>query len=204
MEEQKERKCYRCNKYLPIEHFESFKYDDYTKSCIRCRTVKKIWREKNKDKIKQQNSKYKKTFYKNNKKKVDDQNKEYRDAGRDRCEHNLKRAYCKLCGDPIKVTIQQWLSSSKTPDIKHNRYDPENFIDKEFLYDLIDQSNNECVYCKVELQFVENNNTLASIERIDNTIGHTKNNCVIACLWCNNTRGYRYTHNEFHEYIQTL
>ena len=35
------------------------------------------------------------------------------------------------------------------------------------------------------LQYIEYNETLATIERLDNNIGHIKSNCVIACKDCN-------------------
>jgi hypothetical protein len=47
---------------------------------------------------------------------------------------------CKTCGDPIKITIKNMISSSKHRDIKYNRYDANNFIDKCFIQSLIEES----------------------------------------------------------------
>ena len=38
------------------------------------------------------------------------------------------------------------------------------------------------------MQFIEFNSTLCTIEQLDNTIGHIKSNCVLACRTCNYSR----------------
>ena len=72
---------------------------------------------------------------------------------------------------------------SKATDKKYDRYDANNFIDMCFLNGLVEEYPN-CYWddCKVELQFSEYQDNLATIERLDNSIGHTKANCVLACL----------------------
>jgi len=108
-------------------------------------------------------------------------------GGSDVCKHKLQRYYCKTCSDPIKVSIQCWIMNSKQSDKKRNHFDADRFIDKCFLKELIKDYRN-CYYCEVELQYVDNNNTLATIERLDNSIGHIKSNCVLACRQCNLSR----------------
>ena len=102
------------------------------------------------------------------------------------CEHNRHRYDCKECGNPIKKTIQHMINSSKHNDQKYNRYDANNFIDKCFLEGLVEEYTH-CYWsdCKIKLQFVNYQDDLATIERLDNSIGHTKANCVFACLKCN-------------------
>ena len=67
-----------------------------------------------------------------------------------------------------------------------NIYDADRFIDKCFLKGLIEDYK-QCYYgdCEVNLQYTEYRNDLASIERLDNSIGHIKSNCVLCCLKCN-------------------
>lgn len=101
------------------------------------------------------------------------------------CEHNRYRSKCKECNDPIPITIKEMICHSKSSDKKYNRYDQTNFIDYCFVENLIDDSENKCYYCQCELQFVEYTETLATIERLDNSKGHIKGNCVIACRTCN-------------------
>ena len=100
------------------------------------------------------------------------------------CEHNRIRSQCKKCSDPIKVTIKQWIPRSRQADKKKDRYDANNFIDKCFLKGLVEDYP-ECYYCTIQLQYIEYQDDLATIERIDNTLGHIKSNCVIACRKCN-------------------
>jgi hypothetical protein len=104
------------------------------------------------------------------------------------CEHQRQRKQCKECTDPIHVTIMNMLYASKAKDKKHNRYDANNFIDRCFLDQLIEDEGKECCYCKIEVQYIEYGPNLGTIERINNDIGHTKSNVKIACLSCNSSR----------------
>ena len=79
------------------------------------------------------------------------------------------------------------IKGSKTSDKKHNRYDLPNFIDYHFVENLIEDSENKCCYCSCEMQLIKYEGNLATIERIDNSKGHVKGNCLIACKTCNNS-----------------
>ena len=94
----------------------------------------------------------------------------------------------RCCSDEMKITIQYMINNSKTKDKKYNIYDIVNFIDKCFLKNLIEDCNDKCYYCKCDLQYIIYQNNLATIERIDNSIGHIKSNVVIACFHCNCSR----------------
>jgi len=105
------------------------------------------------------------------------------------CDHDKRRDKCKICSDPIKVTIKTMLQNAKDKDKKYNRYDIVNFVDYCFIENLLDDY--KCCYyenCKKELQILEYNQSLASLERINNNIGHIKSNCVICCLDCNHKK----------------
>lgn len=106
-----------------------------------------------------------------------------------RCNHKKIRSQCKICSDPIKVTIKNMLSGAKQNDKKYNMYDAVNFVDKCFIENLLEDYTH-CYYedCKKELQILEYNDSLASLERINNNLGHIKSNCVICCLLCNRIR----------------
>ena len=97
-----------------------------------------------------------------------------------------KKNRCKKCSDPVKVSIKQWIFKSRQYDKKRNIYDADRFIDKCFLEGLIEDYK-QCYYgdCEVNLQYTEYQDDLASIERLDNSIGHIKSNCVLCCLKCN-------------------
>ena len=101
------------------------------------------------------------------------------------CQHNKKKAECKECKSPIHITILKMIRNSKQKDIKKNRYNETEFVDYQYLFNLIDISNDECFYCECQLQYINFTNNLATIERLDNDIGHNKKNVVIACRTCN-------------------
>ena len=102
------------------------------------------------------------------------------------CPHSRRKDHCKKCSDPIKVNIEQWVYNTRNYDKMYNIYDADRFIDKCFLKGLI-EDHKQCYYgdCKVILQYTEYRNDLATIERLDNSIGHIKSNCVLCCLKCN-------------------
>src|SRR5690606_5279120 len=76
---------------------------------------------------------------------------------------------------------------SKQSDIKRRLYDANTHIDSPFLKSLIEEST-DCFYCKVPMQFIEYCDSLCTIERKDNSLGHSKANCVLACRKCNYSR----------------
>jgi hypothetical protein len=100
------------------------------------------------------------------------------------CEHGKQKQKCKKCSNPTKITIMNMIHHSKENDIKYNRYDANNFIDKCFIEMLMNESLN-CHYCNIEMQLIEYNDTLVTIERLNNSLGHIKSNCVLACRSCN-------------------
>lgn len=103
------------------------------------------------------------------------------------CEHGRERNKCKDCmNDEEKIEFIQktMISSSRKADKKYNRYDADHFIDKSFLEGLFEDSQN-CHYCNVNFTYNEKIDTLVTIERLNNNIGHIKSNCVLACLNCN-------------------
>ena len=104
------------------------------------------------------------------------------------CQHNRQKHNCKLCGDPIDITIKNMINHSKRTDKLLNIFDETNFVDYPFLKNLIDNSNDKCFYCYCNIQYTYYNHTLGTIERLNNSIGHIKSNCVIACKNCNLTR----------------
>ena len=109
------------------------------------------------------------------------------------CPHDRQKSHCKKCSDPVKVSIKQWIFSSRQYDKMRNIYDADRFIDKCFMEGLVEDYK-QCYYgdCKdadglgpVNLQYTEYQDDLATIERLDNSIGHIKSNCVLCCLKCN-------------------
>jgi len=158
-------KCSKCKHYKNADDFE--KNGKVLKKCIQCR----MNNNKSKTKNKCPHNRQKNNCINCN--------------GSSICIHKKMKTQCKICGDEIKITIQNMIKHSKHNDKKYNRYDIVNFIDKSFLKKLINDSEDKCYYCKCKLQYIIYQQNLATIERIDNKFGHNKNNVVIACLRCN-------------------
>ena len=103
------------------------------------------------------------------------------------CPHNRQKSHCKDCmNDEQKIEYIQktMIHNSRIQDKKKDRYDADNFIDKCFLEGLFEDSKT-CHYCDVEFTYNELCNTFVTIERLNNSIGHIKSNCVLACWYCN-------------------
>ena len=105
------------------------------------------------------------------------------------CTHGRRKNTCKICNDPIDVTIKHWILHCRQSDKKNNRFDTDHFIDTDFLRGLVEDYE-YCYYddCKVKLQFMEYRSDLGTIERLNNSIGHVKSNCVLCCKNCNNKK----------------
>ena len=162
------QKCIRCKMNLTLDKFKKKRDDTYQKMCNECLDKAKINREKNKCEHNRVKSRCKEC------------------KGASICEHNRLKSQCKECSNPVKITIQKMIYNSKQYDKKYDIYDPVNFIDYCFVENLLDDYKH-CYYqdCKVELQIMERKDNLATIERLDNSLGHIKSNCVICCWKCN-------------------
>ena len=161
-------KCSHCKKNYKLCAFR--KEDKILKLCIKCRNIikkshikTKCIHDKRKDTCKDCN-------------------------GSSICQHHKQKSHCKLCNDPIDLTIRRMIIGSKKQDKKLNLFDELNFVDYLFLKNLINNCNNKCYYCSCVLQYKYYNNTLGTIERINNNLGHIKSNCVFACRNCNCSR----------------
>ena len=89
--------------------------------------------------------------------------------------------------DTAKKELQKKLNSYKQQDIKKNK-NGDGLICYEELLEKLVISKLRCYYCKKEtLLLYENNREQKqwTLDRLDNAIGHTKDNVVISCLKCN-------------------
>ena len=101
-------------------------------------------------------------------------------------------------GNEKKIIIQELdkkLKSYKQQDIIKKIYDETLFIDIHTILQRLIDCKLSCYYCKCELYVLyENVRELYqwTIDRVDNSLGHNKDNFVIGCLNCNIKR--RKTH----------
>ena len=157
--------CASCKCYYEVQYKRN---GDAYKSCKRCRDYS--------------NMRYKCTHNKSKYKCLECN-------GSSMCTHGKEKQKCRMCCDsPIHTIIINMLSGSRVQDEKHNRYNPDNFITYDHVYGLIIQCDNKCFYCIQPIQYILYNECLATIERLDNNIGHDVGNCVMACRSCNYRR----------------
>ena len=109
------------------------------------------------------------------------------------------KAYVKKYVKTLNGILVSRVADSKQADKKHKRdWTPGTYVTKGDLLALWQRSQN-CHYCKCVMQFEDGQKKDgATIERLDNTLAHTKENCVIACRSCN--CGHVYT--RFHPSAQ--
>jgi hypothetical protein len=105
----------------------------------------------------------------------------------------------------IKQQINQKIYGYRCQDIEKRIFDINNFIDFSGVLDLIIKFNNHCYYCKEPTQLLYENVREPkqwTLDRIDNKLGHNKNNLLIACLNCNLRR--RTMHTERYVFTKQL
>ncbi len=86
-----------------------------------------------------------------------------------------------------KREIIRKLNSYKQQDIKKNKYSSD-FIQESELLEKLVISRLKCYYCKKEVLLLYETSREPmqwTLDRLDNSCGHTKDNVVIACLKCN-------------------
>lgn len=88
----------------------------------------------------------------------------------------------------MKSLLQKKLYSYHQQDKKQNRHTLDFKITFNELLYLLKESNLQCYYCNdnVYILFQENRHPKQwTLDRIENHLEHTMNNCVISCLECN-------------------
>ena len=84
--------------------------------------------------------------------------------------------------------IKTKLSSYKQQDILKKKFSTQDFVSYSDVIGLLTESNMKCYYCSCEtylLYEIVREMKQWSLDRINNDIGHNKNNLVICCLECN-------------------
>lgn len=84
--------------------------------------------------------------------------------------------------------IKTKLSSYKQQDILKKKFSKQDFVSYSDVITLLTESNMKCYYCSCEtylLYEIVREMKQWSLDRINNDIGHNKNNLVICCLECN-------------------
>lgn len=171
------RVCGFCKKDLSIDNFRKRLDGQYRKRCVTCnmkqqkRIVKQCMNGKHKDKYYCKHGIQKYTC---------------RDCnGSNLCPHDLQKQTCKSCNDPLEITLVRMLRNTLAKDKRVGMYDEKESVDIHFLRDLVEKSNNICVYCQCLMQHHTRDADMMTLERIDNNRGHVKDNVCFACFKCN-------------------
>lgn len=88
----------------------------------------------------------------------------------------------------LKTELTKKLSNYKQQDKKKKRFNEKDFLKIEELMEKLVISKLKCNYCKNQcLLFYKNirEKMMWTLDRIDNNLGHNKDNVVISCLGCN-------------------
>ena len=92
----------------------------------------------------------------------------------------------------MQSEVERKINSYKNQDVKKNKYDENKFIKYEECLEKLVISKLKCYYCKKNcLVYYENKleKQQWTLDRLNNDIGHEKDNVVICCYKCNIKRG---------------
>ena len=92
----------------------------------------------------------------------------------------------------VKKEVERKIRSYKYQDVKKNVYDSTQFISYDEVMEKLVISKLKCNYCRKNCLLMYNNVREMrqwTLDRIDNSDGHTNKNTVICCLDCNLKRG---------------
>jgi hypothetical protein len=98
----------------------------------------------------------------------------------------------------VSSELRKKISSYKSQDKRKNLFNISEFIDFEFILTLLAVSELKCYYCSCNVYIlydIVRELKQWTVERLDNRLGHNKNNCVISCLECNLRRRTMYHEN---------
>jgi len=101
--------------------------------------------------------------------------------------------------------ITQKIAGYKSQDIKKELYEEEKLVDVLYVLKTLENAENICYYCKEPVKVLYENVREPlqwSLDRIDNSIGHNRENVVIACLQCN--VGRKTMHQGRYEFTKQL
>jgi hypothetical protein len=108
------------------------------------------------------------------------------------CEVILSQIRCKLNG-------------YRNQDMEKKKFEPELFVDEQYVLDSLIECNMKCFYCKENVNILYEYVRASkqwSFDRLDNHFGHNKNNLVVACLGCNLRR--KTMHHERYVFTKQL
>ena len=85
------------------------------------------------------------------------------------------------------MTLQKKLRGYRSQDEKWEIYSEPHFIRPEQVIQMLTECKYTCYYCQQTLkqEYTSRDPLQWTLDRIDNSLGHNKNNVLISCLQCN-------------------
>ena len=103
----------------------------------------------------------------------------------------------------MKDWVDRIINVSRTHDKWDDLYDPIHFITRNYIERIWLFQKELCFYCDKKMQLDDRRKSDGcTIERLDNTFGHTIKNCVLACHFCNCNK-HRIKHKKNKELQET-
>lgn len=98
---------------------------------------------------------------------------------------------------PYNRAFQKMIKSCERKNIFYN------LTYEEFL-EFVKIKN--CHYCNKPIEWIAFGQKVSryNLDRKDNTLGYTKNNCVVCCWECNNAKGNKFSYEDFYAISQIL
>jgi hypothetical protein len=96
-------------------------------------------------------------------------------------------------GSKKTTCITKKLNGYKQQDIKNKIYSEYHFVTTDLVLEKLIVCKMKCLYCQQSmlLHYNAKDKLQWTLDRIDNTMGHNKDNIVISCLECNLKRRNR-------------
>ena len=170
-------KCNRCHAWrLPSDFISN---DRNMKCCSKCREVANA-----------NNKKYREDHAEQIKKYRDDNAEQIKKYREDHTDQMKKYYVDQKISNPLHVKFNRMIHCSIQSDTKYNRlYDPQDYINEEFLNYVWNDQDQRCYHCKCEMTLDFSATTRVpsqiSIQRLNNDLPHIKSNCVLSCFSCN-------------------
>ena len=86
--------------------------------------------------------------------------------------------------------VQHKVHNAKHYDRRRGFYDPVQAVDKQWILHQMKTQFNRCGYCLDKMTSGESpsSKTDLTVERLDNSKAHNKDNCILSCMKCNTWR----------------
>ena len=88
----------------------------------------------------------------------------------------------------IERAIKKKITSYRSQDVKKSKFDSDTFIKFDEVVEKLVISKLKCKYCRrvVTIMYKNKREPLQwTLDRVDNDLGHTNANTIVACLKCN-------------------